>query len=192
MRPMASDMEKPTVARKRLHLTPDEAQRLIRAAGKRGRYPVRDQIMLRLIYRHGMRASEACDLRWDDINLPNGTIFIARKKMGNDSTHTMDRDELAALRRLAQDSTSAYVFVTERGGPLSVDALQRIVRAAGKLACLGDAVHPHQLRHAAGYCLTNEGVDMRLIQDFLGHKTATMTMHYCAVSPKRLAALRVR
>ena len=85
-----------------------------------------------------------------------------------------------------------FVFATERGGPLSVDAVQYVVREAAKAAGLPESTHPHQLRHAAGYFLTNEGVDMRLVQDFLGHKTAAMTMHYSALSPKRLAAVRVR
>ena len=65
------------------------------------------------------------------------------------------------------------------------------VKAAGE-ACGLPNVHPHMLRHSAGYCLVNQGQDMRLIQDFLGHKTPTMTQHYTAISPHRLAALRVR
>jgi type 1 fimbriae regulatory protein FimB len=62
-----------------------------------------------------------------------------------------------------------WVFETERGGPLSVDAMQYIVREAGKLAGLGDELHPHMLRHGAGYALINDGVDVRLVQEFLGH-----------------------
>ena len=88
---------------------------------------------------------------------------------------------------------SPYVFTTERGGPLSVRALQYIVAEAGKQAGLPEELsHPHALRHAAGYSLINSDVDVRLVQEFLGHKTPAMTMHYTAVSPKRLAALRVR
>jgi len=48
------------------------------------------------------------------------------------------------------------------------------------------------LRHAAGYSLINNDTDVRLVQEFLGHKTPQMTMHYTAISPKRLAAVRVR
>jgi integrase len=177
----------------RLHLTPDEAQRLIAAAGKRGRYPERDKILVRLIYRHGLRASEACDLCWNDLNLDDGTITVRRKKMGKDSTHTMDRDELRDLRKLQRATNSPYVFTTERGGPFHVRALQYVVEAAGEAAGLPKELsHPHALRHAAGYALINNDVDVRLVQEFLGHKTPAMTMHYTAVSPKRLAAVRVR
>jgi integrase len=189
----SSGKELRNVGERRLHLTPDEAHRLIAAAGKRGRYPERDRVLVRLVYRHGLRASEACDLKWDHLNLDEGTILVRRKKMGKDSTHSMDRDELRDLRKLRRETNSPYVFSTERGGPLSVRTLQYIVAEAGKIASLPEELsHPHALRHAAGYSLINNDVDVRLVQEFLGHKTPAMTMHYTAVSPKRLAALRVR
>jgi type 1 fimbriae regulatory protein FimB/type 1 fimbriae regulatory protein FimE len=174
-------------------LTPDEAHRLIAAAGKRGRYPERDRILVRMVYRHGLRASEVCDLRWDHLNVDEGSVTVRRKKMGKDSTHTMDGDERRDLRKLQRGTNSPYVFSTERGGPLSVRTLQYIVAEAGAFAGLPpDLCHPHALRHGAGYALINAEVDVRLVQEFLGHKTPAMTMHYTAVSPKRLAAVRVR
>ena len=184
--------QKPKVAKGRLYLRPDEANRLITAAGQRGRYPFRDKVLVRMTYRHGLRASEAVGMRWDALDLDAGTLQVKRAKGGNTSNHTLDRDELRDLRKLRKDTHGLYVFETERGGPLSVDALQYICREAGKLAGLGDAVHPHQLRHAAGYALINGGTDVRLVQDFLGHKNIATTAHYTALSPARLAAVRVR
>ena len=61
--------EKPKVASRRRHLRPEEAAKLIVAAGKRGRYPDRDRLLLRLAYRHGLRASEAVGLRWDSLDM---------------------------------------------------------------------------------------------------------------------------
>jgi site-specific recombinase XerD len=87
----------------------------------------------------------------------------------------------AALLDGLQQVTGLYVFETERGRPLSVDALQYIVREAGREARLDVAVHPHMLRHAAGYTLANDGVDTRLIQDFLGHVDIRHTAHYTAL-----------
>jgi len=191
MRKAASVGERPKVAERR-YLRPDEANRLIEAAGQRGRYPFRDRTLVRLIYRHGLRASEAVNLRWSQLDLENGTIHVARVKGSKDSTHTMGRDELRDLRRLRRDVTGLYVFETERGGPLSVDALQYVVREAGRLAGLDLEVHPHMLRHAAGYCLANEGVDTRLIQEFLGHRDIRHTVRYTELSARRLAAVRVR
>jgi integrase len=123
-------------------LRPDEANTLIEATGKVGRQPLRDQCLLRLIYRHGLRASEARDARWTDFDLTAGsgapkTFHVRRLKGSVDSVHTLDRDEVLALRRLKADSTSPFVFVSERGGPLSPDMIARIVERAGEAAKLG-------------------------------------------------------
>ena len=184
------------VSRGRDYLRPDEANGLIEAAGKVGRQPFRDQCLLRLIYRHGLRASEARDARWTDLDIMPGsgpkTFHVRRLKGSVDSVHTLDRDEVSALRRLKADSTSPFVFVSERGGPLSPDMIARIVERAGEAAKLGFHVHPHMLRHATGYALANEGTDTRLIQDFLGHASISNTVRYTKLAPGRLAAVRVR
>jgi integrase len=75
-----------------------------------------------LIYRHALRVSETCDLRWDDIDLPARTINIRRLKGSRDSTHYLERDELAGLRRLTRQS--AYVFINERGDPFKREGLR--------------------------------------------------------------------
>src|SRR5690349_12930020 len=139
-----SNGKKPKVTDRR-YLRPDEASRLIEAAGQRGRYQFRDTVLVRLVYRHGLRASEAVGMRWSQIDLDAGVIHIARVKGSQDSTHTMDRDEPRDLRKLRQQVSGLYVFETERGGPLSVDALQYIVREAGKQAGLAVDAHPHML-----------------------------------------------
>ena len=183
--------KKPKVTDRR-YLRPAEARRLIEAAGKRGRHQFRDKVLVRMVFRHGLRASEAVGMRWSQVDLDAGVLHVARLKGSLDSTHSLDRDELRDLRKLRQDVSGHYVFETERGGPLSVDALQYIVREAGKVAKLDVEVHPHMLRHATGYSLANEGTDTRLIQAFLGHADIRHTAHYTALSPKRLAAVRVR
>ena len=187
-----SAIEMPSVATKRLHLTPDEANRLIEAAGKRGRYPFRDRVLLRAIYRHGLRLSEATGMLWDQLDLDAGTMLVKRLKRGETSTHTMDRDELRDLRKLHKARTGPYVFETERGGALADSTVQRIVDEANGIAKLPMKCHPHMLRHSAGYCLVDKGTDIRLVQAFLGHRTPQMTMHYTQVSGKKLEALRVR
>jgi integrase len=140
--------KKPKVEDRR-YLQPDEAHRLIDAAGKRGRYPFRDRVLVRLVYRHGLRASEAVNMRWSQVDLDAGVLHVARVKGSIDSTHSLDRDELRDLRKRRQQVTGLYVFETERGGPLSVDALQYIMRQAGRLAKLDVEARPHMLRHAA-------------------------------------------
>ena len=169
---------------------------MIDAAGRVGRQRLRDQVLLRLMYRHGLRASEAKHTKWSDFDLTPGsgpkTFHVRRLKGSIDSVHTLDRDEVAALRKLKASSTSPFVFVSERGGPLSADMIARIVERAAKTAQLGLHVHPHMLRHAAGYALANEGTDTRLIQDFLGHASIANTVRYTRLAPGRLATVRVR
>ena len=109
---------------RRLHLTPEEARRLIAAAGARRRNRFRDRVMLRMIYRHGLRACEACSMRWDRVQFDTGTLFVERLKGSVSGTHTLDSDDLRDLRKLRRSSSSPYVFVTERGGPFSVRGLQ--------------------------------------------------------------------
>jgi type 1 fimbriae regulatory protein FimB/type 1 fimbriae regulatory protein FimE len=153
-------------------------------------------VLLRLMYRHGLRASEAKHTKWTDFDLTPGsgpkTFHVRRLKGSIDSVHTLDRDEVSALRKLKATSTSPFVFVSERGGPLSPDMIARIVERAAEMAKLGFHVHPHMLRHATGYALANEGTDTRLIQDFLGHASIANTVRYTKLAPGRLAAVRVR
>jgi integrase len=97
--------------RVREHLTESEIEKLL-AALRRNRNGQRDWLIGLMIYRHGLRVSEACDLRWDDIDLAARTIVIRRLKGSRDSTHYLERDELGGLRRLPRKG--AYVFVNER------------------------------------------------------------------------------
>jgi integrase len=95
MRPVASKGRNLNTAyRVREHLTDDEVGKLV-AALKRNRHGHRDWLIGLLIYRHGLRVSEACDLRWDDISLPKRTIIVRRLKGSDDSTQYLERDELA-------------------------------------------------------------------------------------------------
>src|SRR5215468_1630909 len=75
--------------RVREHLTPAEVDALATAARKIGRYGHRDEWAIRMAARHGLRVSELCELRWDQIDLASGLIHIARKKSGVPSTHPL-------------------------------------------------------------------------------------------------------
>ena len=199
MRKSQSANKSPHVgSRGRDYLRPDEANALIEAAGKVGRQPLRDQCLLRSLilpprpaFVRSQRTPGGTDL---DIMPGSGpkTFHVRRLKGSVDSVHTLDRDEVSALRKLRADSTSPFVFVSERGGPLSPDMIASIVERAAEAAKLGFHVHPHMLRHATGYALANEGTDTRLIQDFLGHASIANTVRYTKLAPGRLAAVRVR
>ena len=179
-----------TARRSREYLTPEETDVLIQAAGQVGRHRLRDQTLLLLMYRHGLRVSEAVDLRWDQFDLKVARVHINRIKSGKDSTHFLEGDELRVLRRLQkQQSSDGFVFITERGGPMVRSSVNKIVERAGQQAGLGFPVHPHMLRHACGFALANRGVDTRIIQDYLGHKSIAHTVRYTQLTPHRFRGL---
>jgi integrase len=195
-----SDGEKPNVPvfngrSTRKYLSPDEARRVIYAAGRVGRQRERDELLLMLIYRHGLRISEAIDLKWSDFELEGSrarTLHVRRLKGSKDTLHTLEPDTVRSLKRFRKQSDGFYVFRSERAGTLSPDIVQLICERAGRMAGLGFRVHPHMLRHATGFALAEGGTDTRLIQDFLGHKDIKNTVIYTETSQRRLASVRVR
>ena len=145
LRPVAATRKPNAAYRVREHLTEAEMDKLL-AALKRNRHGHRDWLTGLLIYRHGLRVSEACDLRWDDIDLAKRTIIIRRLKGSNDSTHYLERDELTGLKALQRSYAkrginSAWVFVNERGQPFGRMGIARMIERAGEAAKLPFPVH---------------------------------------------------
>jgi len=83
----------------------------------------------------------------------------------------------------------AFMFVTERGGPLTRSTVNKLITRAGNEAELSFPAHPHMLRHACGYYLANKGIDTRTIQDYLGHVSITHTVRYTELSPQKFKGL---
>ena len=168
--------EKRTVSRGRLpnthyrtreYLTEREVERMMKAAGD-NRHGHRDATMVLLAFRHGFRASELCALRWDQVH---GRLHVSRLKNGLPSVHPLTGTELRALRRLKREQEPGrYVFLSERGAPMSAAGFRRMIERLGKAAKIPFKVHPHMLRHATGFKLANQGVDTRSLQQYLGHK----------------------
>jgi site-specific recombinase XerD len=171
--------------RTREYLTPDEVEVLIEAV-KANRHGHRDSTMILVTYRHGLRAAELVDLRWSQVDLDNARLHVRRVKNGVPSVHPLKGDELRALRKLKRESESSeYVFVTERRSPFSTKGFASLIERAGKAAGFKFGVHPHMLRHAAGYKLANDGVDTRSLQAYLGHKNIQHTTRYTEMSATR-------
>jgi type 1 fimbriae regulatory protein FimB/type 1 fimbriae regulatory protein FimE len=185
-RAVAPGREPNAAYRKREHLTETEVEKLI-AAAKTNRHGQRDATMILVAYRHGLRASELCELTWDAIDFRAATIHVNRKKSGQPTTHQISGPELRELRKLQRDQEpkSAFVFVNERGTPFDRSGFNFMVKRAGKKAKLPFQAHAHMLRHAAGYTLANAGKDTRSIQAYLGHKDIRHTVRYTELSPTR-------
>lgn len=174
--------------RSREYLTEPEIERLMKAAEKVGRHGHRDATLILVAYRHALRVSELIALRWDAIDFDQATIHVSRRKNGRDGTHPLSGREVRALRRLRRDHPdTAYVFVSERGGPMTDANVRKLLARAG--ACLGLPVHPHMLRHGCGYRLANLGVDTRTIQQYMGHSSINSTVIYTEIAPGRFKGL---
>jgi integrase len=147
------------------------------------RYGHRDSTMILVTYRHGLRASEVCDLKWHQIELDHGRMHVRRAKNGTPSVHPIRGDEIRALRKLQRENpTEAYVFITERGSTIG---FHHLIQRLGKAARMPFSLHPHMLRHACGYKLANDGHDTRALQHYLGHKNIQHTVRYTELSPDR-------
>lgn len=177
--------------RSREHLLPEEIEVMREAIKKKGgRHAHRDATLILLIYRHGLRLSEAASLKWEQIDFSGGTIHIRRVKKGTPSTQPLYGDELRSLRRLQRDyPSSPYVFQSSRKGPMAADTVSGVIELAGELAGLPFPVHAHMLRHGTGYYLANKGIDTRTIQSYLGHNNIQHTVRYTELAPGRFKGL---
>ena len=175
--------------RTREYLTPDEVKSLVEQAGKVGRHPVRDRTIILTMYRPGLRVSELIELKWEQVDFKQAEMHVRRLKNGTQSVQPIKGDELRLLRKVKREYDSKFVFVSERGLPLSRSAVAAIVKRAAKLSEVELAVHTHMLRHACGYYLANKGVDTRTIQAYLGHRAIQHTVRYTELAPGRFSDL---
>jgi len=172
--------------RSREHLTEAEVERLIKAAAD-NRQSHRDQTMILVTFRHGLRTAEAIRLKWDVVNFDRGELHVTRVKNGKPTTHPLSGRELRMLRRLKreQDPASVFVFVSERGAPFAPRGFRQMIERLGQAAGFEFPVHAHMLRHACGYKLVNDGHPIRQLQDYLGHRNIQHTVKYTELSPAR-------
>lgn len=155
----------------------------------------RDKCMISMCFIHGLRASELSGMTLDNIELDAKRIYITRLKNGLSVQHPLHDDEIAMLsiwleiRKNWRDADQPWLFLSRKGGRLSRQQIYRLIRDYGKNANIPIPTHPHMLRHACGYFLANQGIDTRLIQDYLGHRNIHHTVLYTASNAMRFQAI---
>jgi type 1 fimbriae regulatory protein FimB len=177
----------------RKHLVSAEIEKLMDTA-KHSRNAARDRCLLLLMFRHGLRVSEACGLRLSQVDIESRVLHVARLKAGLSTTHPLRGDELRAIKawlaiRTKMKPETDTFFISERRGPLSRKTAWLAIREYGRRAGLSVEAHPHMLRHACGFALADQGADTRLIQDYLGHRNIQHTVRYTATNPARFERL---
>lgn len=179
--------------RTREYLTEDEVEQLRKAARQSGRNGLRDDTLILLMFRHGLRVGEIVALRWEQVDFKNAALYVQRLKQGRPSTHPLYSPQLRALRQLkrmaSKEHKSPYVFLSERLAPLTERSVRHIVARAGKQAELPFPVHPHMLRHSTGFYLANKEKDVRVIQHYLGHSNIKNTVIYTELSAQQFKNL---
>ncbi len=156
----------------------------------------RDKAALELFYSSGLRLSELCKLRLEQIDFDEGFIRITGKgnktrivrtgRKALDALQDYLRNERASL---VAKRTSSHVFLSVRGGPLSPDRVRQIVKERSAAAGIEQNVYPHLLRHSFATHLLEGGADLRVIQELLGHADISTTQIYTHVDGARLKAV---
>jgi site-specific recombinase XerD len=179
--------------RSREHLTEREVEALMKAAkgDDDRRYGHRDACMILLAFRHALRVSELVNIRWSDVDFKAARLNVQRLKGSISGVHPIEGDELRALRRLRTENPAAeFVFLTERGGPMSAAGFRKMLTRLGEAAGMGALkVHPHALRHATGFTLVNKGLDTRTLQAYMGHSQIANTVRYTALDARRFKGI---
>jgi type 1 fimbriae regulatory protein FimB len=174
-------MPKKRPPKHRKFLTEAEVEALAKAATNH-----RDRTMIRVAFTHGLRANELVNLTWAQVDFNTAMMNIHRNKHGRDATHPIPGSEMRDLRRLRREAKDAgpdsFVFISRLGAPMTTRAFGQMLDRVAASIGMPD-VHPHALRHAAGYKMALEGVPMRTIQHYIGHRRITSTEIYTEHAP---------
>ena len=151
------------------------------------RNALRDAAIIELLFATGMRISELCALKKNDVNLFDGTILIHGKgdkerriQIGNDAViHILEEYKNNYLFEI---QNCKHFFANQSGNPLSDQAVRRMINKYTSLAAIDLHITPHMFRHTFATCLLEADVDIRYIQEMLGHSSINITQIYTHVA----------
>ena len=151
------------------------------------RNALRDVAVIELLFATGMRISELCSLGINDINLDNGTILIFGKGSKERMLQIGNAEVINILKEYHADflhecENCGYFFANQSGNPLSDQTVRRMINKYTELASINLHITPHMFRHTFATSLLDADVDIRYIQEMLGHSSINITEIYTHVA----------
>lgn len=189
--PMA-DIPRPKInprAALRKHLTKEDALRLLDFAAQQSKEPQRDLALFAVFLYGGLRISEVTALRPEDIKFGENLVEVLQAKGQKQRVVPLPDEAMTLLRRYVENRhhrDAPFLFTNHAGGKLSRSSAYYIVKRFVRALGLDPAISPHKLRHTCATLLLEAGVDLRYIQEFLGHADISTTQIYAHVSPAKL------
>jgi len=174
-------------------LTPDEVRALLAQCSETSSLGLRHRALITVLYRTGVRCSEALALSVKDIDLQVGSVAVLhgkgdrRRTVGIDPGATTIVDQWIRRRSALAQTADAPLFCTLRGTPMDSAQVRLLLPRLARQAGIAKRVHPHGLRHTHAYELMMEGVAMPIIQRQLGHASLATTDTYLShIAPKQV------
>lgn len=177
-------------------LTEAEVRLLLAQCSRRAPTGVRDRALITVLYRAGLRISEALDLKPSDIDAKASTLAVLHGKGDRARTLGIEDGTLAVVQLWLAEraklgiSTHKLLFCTLAGGPLSANQVRQMVRRRAEKAGIDKRVHPHGLRHTHAAELAHESTPVNVIQAQLGHASlATTDIYLRHIAPAEVIKL---
>ena len=175
-------------------LTQDEVRRRLAVPDTSKKMGIRDRAILEVMYATGMRVSELTNLRLNDLHLD---VHLVQPRGKGDKERIIPIGEVAEswLNRYLQSvralqllnkPASDFVFLNARAKQLTRQAIWQLIKKTAQAAQIDKDVTPHTMRHSFATHLLENGADLRVVQELLGHSDITTTQIYTHVSQKRL------
>jgi integrase/recombinase XerD len=170
-----------------------EVDRLLQQPDTNTVVGLRDRALIEIMYSAGLRVSELCGLRVDDLQMDPGCLRCIGKGH-KERLVPVGKQALAVVRKylrtgrpkLLRDNSSPYLFLNQRGGKLDRITFWKLLGAYGRKAALRKPLTPHMLRHSFATHLLDRGADLRSVQMMLGHSDISTTQIYTHVIEERL------
>lgn len=175
-------------------LTKEEVEKLLRSSNTGQVLGLRDRAMLELMYATGLRISEIINLKLEDLHLTMGTLQTLGKghkerivPVGDEAIKWINRYLEEARPKLLKQKRSNYLFLNFHGNNLTRQGVWKNLKAEVRKAGIQKNITPHTLRHSFATHILENGADLRIVQELLGHADISTTQIYTHLSNKQLA-----